>query len=240
MHTRSLDHWQHDHTFGQDIPKAGERRTVVVIAITAITMAAEILAGVYYGSMALLADGLHMGSHASALVISAFAYYYTRKHASDARFNFGTGKVNSLAAFASAVLLVVFALIMAWESLARLITPLPIQFDQAILVAVLGLVVNGVCLLILRGKGEHDHYSHSGDEDDHHDHHNHHGQYGQAERTEHGHHPGGLKEDHNLWSAYIHVLADALTSLLAIFALLAGKYFNLAARRQLFLSVSDN
>lgn len=225
MHTRSIDHWQHDHTFGQDIPKAGERRTLVVIVITAITMAVEIFAGIYYGSMALLADGLHMGSHASALVISAFAYYYTRKHARDARFNFGTGKVNSLAAFASAVLLVVFALIMAWESLARLVTPVPIQFDQAILVAVLGLVVNGACLVILRGKGEHDHHGHGHDDPGRHDHH---GRAGRAGHEGHGHHHGYLKEDHNLWAAYIHVLADALTSLLAIFALLAGKYFDLA------------
>ncbi len=207
MHTRSLDHWEHDHTFGQDLPKAGESRTILVIAITLATMAVEVTAGVYYGSMALLADGLHMGSHASALGISAFAYFYTRRHARDARFNFGTGKVNSLAAFASAVLLVVFALIMAWESLTRLIHPVDIQFDQAVLVAVLGLVVNGACLLILRGRHWRGNPHHGHDHDDH-----------------SGHDHGGLREDHNLWSAYLHVLADALTSLLAIFALLAGKH----------------
>jgi len=216
MHTRYLDHWTHDHTFGQDIPKAGERRTLLVIAITFVTMAVEIVAGAYYGSMALLADGVHMGSHATALGVSAFAYYYTRRHARDARFNFGTGKVNSLAAFASAVLLVVFALIMAWESLARLVQPVEIQFDQAILVAVLGLVVNGACLLILRGRHGHDHHDH--DHDDHHGH----------DHAEHGHDHGGLRQDHNLWSAYLHVLADAVTSLLAIFALLAGKYLGWA------------
>ncbi len=199
MHTKSISRWIHDHTFGQDAPKSGERRTLIVIAITAATMAVEISAGLAFGSMALLADGLHMGSHASALGISAFAYYYTRRHARDRRFNFGTGKVNSLAAFASAVLLVVFALIMAVESVGRLMAPVPIAFNSAILVAVLGLIVNGVCLLILGGDGhEHEHEEGGGHE---------------------------LHKDHNLLSAYLHVLADALTSVLAIVALLGGKYY---------------
>jgi len=115
MHTRSVERWLHEHTFGQDQKKSGERRTVIVIAITAATMVAEIAAGIAFGSMALLADGLHMGSHASALAVAAFAYYYTRRHAKDARFNYGTGKVNSLAAFASGVMLVLFALVMAGD-----------------------------------------------------------------------------------------------------------------------------
>ena len=189
MHTESIERWSHDHTFGQDRKKSAEHRTLIVIAITLVTMAVEIAAGIAFGSMALLADGLHMGSHVSALAISAFAYYFTRRHAKDARFNFGTGKVSSLAGFASAVVLVLFALVMAWESVARFISPVAIGFDQAIFVAVLGLIVNGICLLILGGHG------HS-----------------------HGH------PDHNFRSAYLHVLADALTSLLAIFSLLAGKY----------------
>jgi len=179
----------HDHTFGQDRKKSAEHRTLIVIAITSVTMAVEIAAGIAFGSMALLADGLHMGSHVSALAISAFAYYYTRLHARDARFNFGTGKVSSLAGFAGAVVLVLFALVMAWESIARLLSPVAIGFDQAIFVAVLGLIVNGICLLIFGGHGH-----------------------------AHGH------PDHNFRSAYLHVLADALTSVLAIFALLAGKY----------------
>jgi len=204
LHTKSIEPWLHDHTFGQDAPKAGERRTLIVIIVTAITMFAEIGAGVAFGSMALLADGLHMGSHASALTISAFAYYYTRRHASDRRFSFGTGKVNSLAAFASAMLLVTFAMVMAWESARRFAAPVSIGFNQAIAVAVIGLLVNGVCLFILGGHG-HDH----GHAHDHpHPHHDHHAAH----------------EDHNLWSAYLHVMADALTSVLAIFALLAGKY----------------
>lgn len=198
MHTRSTERWVHDHTFGQEASKPGEGRTLVVIAITAAMMVVEVAAGLAFQSMALLADGLHMASHASALTVSAFAYYYTRRHARDARFNFGTGKFNSLGAFASAVLLVGFALIMAGESVKRFFQPLSIQFNQAIFVAILGLAVNGLCFLILRGAEDHGHSRHS----------------------EHGHH-----RDLNLRAAVLHVLADALTSLLAIVALMAGKYF---------------
>ncbi len=210
MHTESIDRWVHSHTFGQDEKKSAERRTLIVSVITILTMIVEIGAGVVFGSMALLADGLHMGSHASALGISVFAYRYTRNHAKDARFNFGTGKVSSLAAFASATLLALVALAMAWESIGRLLSPVVIRFNQAIFVAVFGLIINGACLAILGG-----HVSFNGkrgrerEEDadpvhvpaDRHDHH-----------------------DHNYRSAYLHVLADALTSVLAIFALLFGKY----------------
>ena len=206
MHLDSIEKWEHDHAFGQDIKKVGEHRTLIVIGITLLTMVVEIVAGIAFGSMALLADGFHMASHASALTISAFAYYYTRRHARDERFNFGTGKVNSLAGFASAVILAVIALIMVWESTLRFIKPVEIEFNQAILVAVVGFIVNGVCLLILGGHG-HSH-KHEGPS------HNH--------STDHHH-----QKDHNLWSAYLHVLADALTSLLAIVALLSGKYFGL-------------
>lgn len=203
MHNKTIAPWTHDHAFGQDVPKPGEKRTQVVIAITAAMMIVEVAAGLAYGSMALLADGLHMASHASALTISALAYYYTRKHARDERFNFGTGKINSLAGFAGAVLLAGFAFVMAWESCGRLLKPVAIGYKQAILVAVLGLFVNAVCLFILGG----DDHGHE------HDHEEGHG---------HPHH------DHNLWSAYLHVLADALTSVLAIVALLAGRYFGLS------------
>ena len=201
--------------FGQDARRTGEPRTYAVIAITAVTMVVEIAAGVVFGSMALLADGVHMSSHASALAITAFAYFYTRRHARDARFNFGTGKINSLAAFVSALMLVLFAVFMAWESVKRLVSPVTIGFNQAIFVAVLGLLVNGVCLLILGGKdllGGHHHH----DNDDHGHSHDHEHEPGRLEGA-----PGG---DQNLLSAYLHVLADALTSILAIFALLSGKY----------------
>jgi len=206
MQQNSLARWQHDHSFGQDQRRAGERKTQIVIVITATMMVVEIAAGIVFGSMALLADGLHMASHAVALGINAYAYAYARRHAHDASFSFGTGKVNTLGGFTGAVLLAGFALLMASESVQRLVVPVAIAFDQAIWVAVVGLVVNGVSMLIL-GTGHHDH-------DHDHDH-------------EHDHEQGG-EHDHNLISAYLHVLADAMTSLLAIGALLAAKYFGLA------------
>ena len=199
MHTQRLDWWQHEHVFGQDQVKAGERRTLLVVLLTAVMMLVEIAAGIAFGSMALLADGLHMASHAAALGISVFAYVYARRLARHPRYSFGTGKVNALAGFASAVLLVIFAAAMAWESIARLIDPIPIALDQALVVAVAGLLVNGASAWILAVPGRHGHHHH------------------------HGHH--GHRHDHNLRAAYLHVLADALTSLLAIFALLAAKFF---------------
>ncbi len=192
MHDHELEHWRHDHVFAQDRRKPGESRTRIVIAITAAMMLIEIVAGLRYGSMALLADGLHMASHAVALSITAVAYLYARRNAGNRRFSFGTGKVNALGGFTGAVLLAVFALFMAIESIGRLLHPIHIVFDQAILVAVAGLAVNGISALILGAGAVSDAY---------HDH------------------------DHNLKSAYLHVLADALTSITAIVALLAAKYF---------------
>ncbi|SFH17647.1 CDF family Co(II)/Ni(II) efflux transporter DmeF [Modicisalibacter xianhensis] len=195
MHTHDVNAWRHDHTFDQDKFHSGERRTLIVVFLTLVTMFIEIVAGVVYGSMALLADGLHMGSHATALGIAAFAYAYARRHARDRRFSFGTGKVNALGGFTGAVLLVGFAVYMGIESVNRFFNPVAIVFDKAILVALVGLIVNGLSAWIL---GAHDHAHEHG-----HEHHHH---------------------DHNRRSAYFHVLADALTSLLAIFALLAAKY----------------
>lgn len=194
--------WQHDHIFKQDQKRAGEHRTLIVTILTGLMMVAEIIVGIASGSMALLADGLHMASHAVALGINLFAYSYARRHANDTAYSFGTGKVNSLGGFAGAILLVVFAAIMAWESAKRFIQPIHIDYNQAILVAILGLIVNGVSVFVLDNKHHHEH--------DHHDHH-----------EDHDHH-----HDHNLRSAYLHVLADALTSLLAIIALIAAKYLN--------------
>jgi cation diffusion facilitator family transporter len=198
--------WRHDHSFGQQEVREGERRTLIVIAITGVMMVVEIGAGLVYGSMALLADGLHMASHTAALGISAFAYAYARRHARNADFSFGTGKVNALGGFTGAVLLAVFALVMAWESVGRFLSPVDIAFDQAIFVAVLGLAVNGVSALVLRGAG-HGH-------DPQHDHDHHHDQV--------------AGPDQNLRAAYLHVIADAATSVLAIAALLAGKYLGAA------------
>jgi cation diffusion facilitator family transporter len=224
MQEDALARWRHDHSFGQDRRRPGESRTQLVIAITATMMVVEIAAGVLFGSMALLADGLHMASHAVALGINAYAYAYARRHARDASYSFGTGKVNTLGGFTGAVLLAAFALLMASESVHRLVSPVAIAFDQAIWVAVLGLVVNGLSMLILghhHGHDEdHDHDHDDGDDD--HDHHHHHGAH------DHDGERAGAGHDHNLVSAYLHVLADALTSLLAIVALLAAKYFGLA------------
>jgi cation diffusion facilitator family transporter len=207
MKTENLGAWQHDHVFDQDRKRPGEKRTLLVVLMTAVMMVIEIAAGLVFGSMALLADGLHMASHTVALGISLFAYVISRRLAADPRFAFGVGKINSLAAFASAVLLLVFAFAMVTESVDRLINPLAIAFDQALLVAAVGLVVNGVSAWILMST-PHDHghnHAHSHIDNDHgHDH--------------------GEGHDHNLRAAYLHVLADALTSVLAIVALLAGKY----------------
>ena len=198
MHTNQSGEWMHDHVFSQDKQRAGEKRTLLIVVLTAVMMVVEIAAGLIYGSMALLADGLHMASHATALGIAVFAYMISRRLAADQRFSFGVGKINSLAGFASAVMLLGFALIMVIESTDRLINPLAIAFDQALIVAVVGLVVNGVSAWVLISTPHEDGHAHS------HDHHGHH--------------------DHNLRAAYLHVLADAVTSLLAIVALLAGKY----------------
>jgi cation diffusion facilitator family transporter len=243
MQDDALARWRHDHSFGQDRRRPGENRTRLVIAITATMMVVEIAAGALFGSMALLADGLHMASHAVALGINAYAYAYARRHAHDASYSFGTGKVNTLGGFTGAVLLAAFALLMASESVQRLVVPVPIAFDQAIGVAVLGLVVNGISMLILghtheHGHAAHRHGRHAGEHD--HTHADGHDEPGHgrdhADAQGHGRGDGRLAvhalhpaagHDHNLISAYLHVLADALTSLLAIVALLAAKYLGL-------------
>ena len=228
MHTLNPDDWEHDHTFGQGRVSQGERRTLIVALLTAVFMVVEVAAGIGYGSMALLADGLHMGSHALALGIAVVAYVYARRRAGDARFSFGTGKVNALGGFTGALLLAVFAVLMAWESIDRFLHPVAIVFDQAIAVAVVGLLVNGVSVLLL-GVHSHDH-----DDPGHGGHGGHgHGGHGHGGHGhEHGHggheHGHGHGQDHNLRAAYLHVLADALTSFTAIFALLGGKYFGWA------------
>jgi len=199
MHIDNLHAWRHSHTFGQERKRRGELRTLIVIGITGAMMAVEIGAGILFGSMALLADGLHMASHAAALSINAFAYIYARRHAGNPRYSFGTGKINALGGFSGALLLAVFAVLMAWESLARMVSPVEIIFNQAIFVAVLGLVVNGVCAFILAVDDPHP-------------------------GNEEHHHEPIPPPDHNLTSAYLHVMADALTSVLAIVALLGAKY----------------
>ncbi|NOI78170.1 CDF family Co(II)/Ni(II) efflux transporter DmeF [Vibrio coralliilyticus] len=189
---------EHHHDFSSH-NQQGEKRTFYVLLLTLATMVAEIVAGTVYGSMALLADGWHMGTHAAAFCITLFAYRYAKKNAGNARFSFGTGKVSVLGGYTSAIALGIVALLMVVESVHRLFNPEAIQFNEAIMVAVIGLLVNVVSMLLLHGH--------------HHDHgHHHHG--------EHEHH-----HDHNLRAAYMHVLADALTSVLAIVALFMGKFY---------------
>ncbi|KQY13126.1 CDF family Co(II)/Ni(II) efflux transporter DmeF [Rhizobium sp. Root482] len=208
----------HDHVFLGDNHVRNERRTWLVIAITATMMVVEIIAGTIYGSMALVADGWHMSTHAAAMLIAALAYLYARRNARNPRFTFGTGKIGELAAFASAVILALIALLIGWESLMRLYSPVAIDFSQAIVVAVVGLAVNLLCAWLLRG--DHPHHAHGHHHHDHHghhhDHHDHHG---------HSHGAHGHAGDNNLRAAYLHVLADALTSVLAIVALILGSLY---------------
>src|SRR5262245_34757623 len=186
------------------------RRTQWVVVLTLVMMVAEIVGGTIYGSMAVVADGWHMATHAAALGVAALAYRYARQHAGNPRFSFGTGKVGDLAGFASAISLAIVSLLIAAESLRRLIHPHGIDFLQAGGIAVVGLLVNLVSAWLLHEDHHHDH----DDDDDHeHDDHDH------AHHHSHGHH-----HDPNLRAAYLHVLADALTSVLAIVGLLAGRF----------------
>jgi cation diffusion facilitator family transporter len=199
MHAESLHTWRHEHVFLGENHVRNERRSWAVVLICGAMMAAEILGGWLWGSMALIADGLHMSTHAGALVIGALAYAYARRHALDTRFVFGTGKLGDLAAFASALVLAMIALLIGYESIERLIYPVPIAFDEAIPLAALGLGVNLLTVWLLRdGHGPHHHEDGDG---------------------RHHHHD----RDHNFRAAYMHVLADAAVSVLALLGLIAGR-----------------
>lgn len=196
MHSHSAGPWHHDHVFLGENAQGHERRTWIVVGVTLVAMVAEVGAGLAFGSMALLADGLHMATHAGALTLAGAAYAYARRNANNPRFAFGTGKVGDLAAFASAVILATVALLVGWESLERLAAPTAIDYSEATAVAVAGLLVNlGSAWLLHPTEHSHEH------------------------GASHHHH------DHNLRGAYLHVLADALTSVLAIAALLAGAFY---------------
>ena len=205
MHSHSIDQWAHDHVFLGAQHDRNERRTRFVVALTAAMMVGEIVAGWAFGSMALLADGWHMGTHAAALGIASLAYLFARRQAGNAHFTFGTGKFGDLAAFSSAIILTLIAAQIAYESVVRLFHPVPIVYGEAIAVAGLGLAVNLLSAWLLRD--DHDHH-HGHDHDHAHDH-------------SHGHH-----HDNNLRAAYVHVLADAATSLLAIGALVLAMLSN--------------
>jgi cation diffusion facilitator family transporter len=200
MHTMDISRWQHTHNF-YSTNRRGERNTRRVIVLTACMMVAEIVAGWMFNSMALLADGWHMSSHVLALGLTAGSYALARRFAADTSFAFGTWKIEVLGGFTSAILLVGIALLMAVESIERLFRPVPIQFDQAIIVAALGLAVNVASALLLRDRHSHGEHLHA---------HTH-----KHERP-----------DLNLRAAYLHVVADATTSLLAILALAGGKFFH--------------
>jgi cation diffusion facilitator family transporter len=208
MHIHTIDRWTHPHDF-EIHDRASEHKVLCVVGVTVLTMAMEIIAGMTFGSMALLADGWHMGTHAVALGITALAYYFARTYARDRRFTFGTGKVGVLGGFTSAIVLAVVALLMAIESVQRLLNPQSIRFNEALVVAAIGLGVNLLSALLLQTPHTHRPANQPAHEHDHphgNDHHHHH--------------------DHNMRSAYLHVLADALTSLLALAALTAGKVWN--------------
>ncbi|MGH8493035.1 MAG: CDF family Co(II)/Ni(II) efflux transporter DmeF [Moraxellaceae bacterium] len=210
--SQDLSLWAKSHDFHGDFSRA-EAGTRRVIWLTAFMMVAEIVAGHVYGSMALLADGWHMGTHMAAFLIAAVAYALMRRHRDDLRFSFGTGKFAVLGGFVSALALGAVALVMVWESVERLRQPMAVHYTEALIVAVIGLIVNLVCAKWLHAAGHsHDHHDHDHDHD--HDH-------GHAAKKD-------VHHDINLRAAYMHVLADALTSVLAIVALLAGLYLGIA------------
>jgi len=202
MSDQAHDHtWTHDHVYLGAGHGHAERRTRIAAAVTAVFMAVEIAAGFLFGSMALLADGVHMATHVGALGLAAGAYFLARRHAQNTRFTFGSGKFGDLAAFASAVALAILAIGVVAESVERLFDPVTVRYGEALPIAAIGFAVNIISALILQTPHSHGH-------DHGHDHDGHDG---------HGHH-----HDHNLRAAYVHVLADAATSLLAILALGAG------------------
>ncbi len=236
MHQHDIGNWRHAHDFAR-INEKGEARSKWVLWLTFLTMLAEIGAGLSFHSMALLADGWHMATHALAFMITIYAYRYGRVHAGDETFAFSPAKVGVLGGFASSIALAVVAVMMAAESSARLVLPEIIRFDEAIWVAGLGLAVNLMCALLLAG-GEHHHHEHhhahgGHDAHDHaepHAHHEHtrdhgHHDHDHDHHEHHEHHDRNVHQDHNLRAAFLHVLADAFTSVLAIVALLAGKYY---------------
>lgn len=223
MHTHSIEPWQHPHVFLGTKHDRHERRTWFVVALTAAMMVAEITGGTLFGSMAVVADGWHMSTHAGALTIAALAYRFARRHARDPRFTFGTGKVGELAAFCSAVILAMIAVAIGYEAVTRLFAPVAIDFAQATWLAVVGLGVNLASAWLLFDKDHH--HAYHAPADDHHDDHDHHDHaHEHGHEHAHGHHQHHA-HDSNIRAAYVHVLADAMTSVLAIVGLLAGRFY---------------
>jgi cation diffusion facilitator family transporter len=204
----------HSHVFLGEGHERNERRTWTVIALCSFMMVAEIAGGLLFGSIALIADGLHMSTHASALLLAALAYRFARRHAQDDRFSFGTGKFGDLAGFTSAIVLAMIALLIGYEALTRFIWPVPISFNEAIPIAALGLIVNVVSALLLSGGHEHLHG---------HSHHSSHHDHAHADEHDLPHH--AAHRDNNLRAAVVHVLADAAVSILVIVGLTLGRLF---------------
>jgi cation diffusion facilitator family transporter len=221
MHSQDLDRWRHEHVFLGQHHARNEARTWAVVAITAAMMVAEIVGGSLFGSMALTADGWHMSTHAAALGVAGWAYLYARRHAHDPRYAFGTGKVGELAGFTSAVVLAIIAILIAYESALRLLHPVAIAYGQAMAIAAVGLVVNVVSAWLLSDSHDHHHHGH-GHAHHEHDHHDH--DHDHAHDDDQHHH-----RDLNLRAAYMHVLADAATSVLAIASLGVGWMFGWSA-----------
>ncbi|MGA9763949.1 MAG: CDF family Co(II)/Ni(II) efflux transporter DmeF [Rhodomicrobium sp.] len=203
-HIHPIEDYRHEHVFLGPLHDENAKRVWIVVALTAVMMTAEIVGGSLLGSLALVADGWHMSTHAAALTISALAYYFARRHVHDDRFSFGTGKLGDLASFTSAIILGMIALLIGYESVVRLLNPVAIIYDEAIAIAALGLGVNLVSAWLLRGGHAHDHHYH-----------HHHGHDNSS--------PDLHDRDLNLRAAYVHVLADAVVSLLAIGGLLTAK-----------------
>jgi cation diffusion facilitator family transporter len=227
----SIDDLRHEHYFLGEAHEHNERKTWIVIGLTSVMMVTEIVGGIWFGSVALIADGLHMSTHTGALLIAALAYTYSRRYARDQRFAFGTGKLGDLAAFASAIVLAMVALLIAYESVERFFNPVQISFDEAIPIAFLGLVVNLVSAFLLRddhhhhGHGHgHDHDDHDHDHEHHHDHdhdHDHHHGHGHDDHAHDRH--AAYRRDNNLRAAFLHVAADVVVSVLVIIGLFAAR-----------------
>jgi cation diffusion facilitator family transporter len=215
MHAHSMDTFRHGHVFLGERHEANERKTWLVIALCTAMMVAEVVGGVWFGSVALIADGLHMSTHTAALLIAALAYSYSRRHATDERFAFGTGKLGDLAAFASAVVLAMVALLIAYEAIERFFHPVPIAFDQAIPIAFVGLLVNLASAWLLRDDHEHHHgHAHDDDEESEEDH---------DHVEQHVH----FRRDNNLRAAFVHMAADAIVSVLVIIGLVIARAWSL-------------
>jgi cation diffusion facilitator family transporter len=216
----------HSHVFLGDGHERNERRTWMVIALCTVMMIAEIVGGLFFGSIALIADGLHMSTHASALLLAALAYSYARRHAEDERFSFGTGKLGDLAGFTSAVVLAMIAILIGYEAVVRLVWPVHIDFNEAIPIAALGLAVNVASVWLLSGGRDGHSHSH-GHGHSHAQGHNHAHDETHALQTDledHEHARGAAARDNNMRSAIVHVLADAGVSVLVIVALLFGRF----------------